>query len=290
MANRPDADDRWVHPLITIRNPQWSRRRLFIVGSGGLAVAAGAGPGSLSAIAGQATPPATPLATPSASPEASPVADELTGDPEATALLRDAAAAMADLDTFQFEIATTRGQSTILQGLEVESIAGAVRRPIDFTATVAVGLPFGSIDLTAVGVDGRAYIQDPLSNGEWIELQGGEDAVALINPDTLILSSIRVVKDAGIDGTEDIDGAETTRVTGMIDFAASAEQLSGGSVELPAEISSEPVELLIWIDEQRRIVEIEIAGPLLATESDDVVRTISFFGFDEPVEIEVPVL
>ncbi len=284
MANRPDADDRWVHPLISIRNPQWSRRRLFLVGSGGLAAVATARPGSV--IAAQATPPATPPA----SPEASPVANELTGDPEATALLRDAAGAMADLDTFQFEIATTRGQSTILQGLEVETIAGAVRRPTDFTATVAVGLPFGSIELTAVGIDGRAYIQDPLSNGEWIELEGAEQAVALINPDTLILSSIGFVKEARIDGTEEIDGAETTRLAGTIDFAASAEQLSGGSVELPAEISSEPVDLLVWIDEQKRIVEIEIAGPLVATESEDVVRTVSFFGFDEPVEIEAPSL
>lgn len=286
MANRPDADDRWVHPLISTRNPQWSRRRLVLVGSGGLAAVAAAGSGSLSVIAGQATPPATPPA----SLEASPIAEGLTGDPDAIALLRDAAGAMADLDTFQFEITTTRGQSTILQGLEVETISGAVRRPIDFTATVAVGLPFGSIDLTAVGIDGRAYIQDPLSSGEWIELEGSEQAVALINPDTLILSSIGVVQDARIEGTEDIDGVETTRVAGTIDFAASAEQLSGGSVELPAEISSELVDLLIWIDDQKRIVEIEIAGPLVVTESDDVVRTVSFFGFDEPVEIEAPPL
>ena len=282
MANRPDADGHWVHPLISMRTPLLSRRRLFLVGSGGVAVAATSGAGSLSVSAGQATPPA--------SPDASPVADALTGEPEATSLLRDAAAAMAGLDTFQFEIATTRGQSTILQGLEVQTIAGAVRRPLDFTATVTVGLPFGSIDLSAVGVGGRAYIQDPLSNGEWIELAGAEQAVALINPDTLILSSISVIQDARIEGTEDIDGAETTRIAGTIDFAASAEQLGGGAVELPAEISSEPVDLLVWVDEQNRIVEIEIAGPLLATENDDVVRTVSFFGFDEPVEIEAPPL
>ena len=286
MANRPDADDHWVHPLISMRTPLLSRRRLFLVGSGGLAVATTTGTGSLSVIAGQATPPASPPA----SPEASPVAEQLTGDPEATSLLRDAAAAMAGLDTFQFEIATTRGQSTILQGLEVQTITGAVRRPLDFTATVTVGLPFGSIDLTAVGVDGRAYIQDPLSNGEWIELAGAEQAVALINPDTLILSSIRVIQDARIEGTEDIDGAETTRIAGTIDFAASAEQLGGEAVELPAEISSEPVDLLVWVDGQNRIVEIEIAGPLVVTENDDVVRTVSFFGFDEPVEIEAPPL
>lgn len=278
MVNRTDATDRWVHPLIATRDQQWSRRRLFLVGSGGLVAAAAARPGFRPAAAQDATPPA------------SPIADGLTGEPEATSLLRDAAEAMAALQTFQFEIETTRGQSTILQGLEVQTISGAVRRPVDFTATVAVGLPFGSIEVTAVGVDGKAYIEDPLSDGQWIELEGTEQAVALINPDTLILASIGVVQDARIDGTENIDGVEATRLAGTIDFAASAEQLAGGAVELPAELSSEPIDLLIWIDDQKRVIELEIAGPLLETESEDVVRTVSFFGFDEPVDIEPPQL
>lgn len=278
MVNHPDPNDHWVHPLISTRDPQWSRRRLFLVGSGGLVAAAAVRPGLQPAAAQVATPPA------------SPVIDELTGDPDATSLLREAAQTMADLQTFQFEIATTRGQSTILQGLEVETISGAVRRPVDFTATVTVGLPFGSIEVTAVGVDGKAYIEDPLSDGQWIELEGTEQAVALINPDTLILSSIEVVQDARIEGTEKIDGVETTRLTGTIDFAASAEQLSGGSVEIPAELSSEPIVLLIWVDDQNRVVEIEIDGPILETESDDVIRTVSFFGFNEPVDIEAPQL
>lgn len=278
MANRPEPKDRWVHPLISTRELQWNRRRLFLVGSGGLVSVAATRPGPRLAAAQEATPPA------------SPIIDQLTGEPEATTLLRSAAQAMAELQTFQFEIETTRGQSTILQGLEVESITGAVRRPVDFTATVRVGLPFGSIEVTAVGVDGKAYIQDPLSDGQWIELEGTKQAVALINPDTLILSSIGVVQDARIDGTEKIDGVETTRLAGTIDFAASAEQLSGGSLEVPAELSAEPISLLIWIDDQQRVVEIEIDGPLLETESDDVIRVVSFFGFDEPVEIEAPQL
>lgn len=278
MANRPDSKERWIHPLISTRNAQWSRRRLFVAGSGGLVAVAAARPGLHLVAAQGATPPA------------SPIIDQLTGEPEATALLRDAAQAMADLQTFQFEIETTRGQSTILQGLEVETITGAVRRPVDFTATVAVGLPFGSIEVTAVGVDGIAYIQDPLSDGEWIELGGTEQIVALVNPDTLILSSIGLVQDAAIDGTEKIDGVETTRLVGTIDFAASAEEISGGSIVLPAEVSSEPVTLLIWIDDQKRVVEIEIDGPILETESDDVIRVVRLFGFDEPVDIEPPQL
>ena len=283
----------WSHPLITRVDPSINRRRLFALGAAGLAAAVAGQPEVRLAGAQAATPGATPAGTPQATPDASPVAtslgEGLTGEPEAVELLRNAANVMADLSSFEFEIETTRGQSTIFQGLDVEQITGAVRRPVDFTATVSVGVPFGSIDVTAIGVDGMAWVQDPLAEGEnWIALEGSENIVALINPDTLIVSSIGVIQDAQIDGTEEVDGAETTRIAGTVDFEATAERVTGGSVQLPAEISAEPLPVLVWIDAEGRVVEIEVSGQIVPTESEDVVRSVRFFGFNEPVEIEAP--
>jgi len=196
---------------------------------------------------------------------------------------------MAELSTFAFEIETTRGESTIFQGLNVREITGAVRRPADFTATVSVDLPFGAIDVTAVGVDGRAWLQDPLGDGEnWIPLEGSENIVALINPDTLIVNSIGLIQDARVDGTEELGGVGTTRIVGTIDFAATAERLTGGAVELPAQIVAEPLPVVVWVDDQERVLEIEVSGPIIDTETEDVVRVVRFFDFNEPVEIEAP--
>lgn len=274
------SNDRWFHPLIALGVPRLSRRRLFALSGAGLAAAAGTRP-DLRLVAAQ-TPEASP------NPLSGAIQGQVTGDPEAVALLQQAATAMAALDSFQFEIETVRGSSTIFEGLAVDLIEGAVRRPYDFTATVTVTLPIGELDVTAVGLDGSAWIEDPINSGEWIALEGGEDLVALINPDTLILSSIGLVQDATIDGTEQVDGQETTVVAGVIDFAQTAEQLSGSAVELPAEISTEPLPVLVWIDGEGRVVEIEVAGPIIISESSDVVRAVRFFGFDEPVEIERP--
>lgn len=259
-----------------------SRRRLLQLSGGGLAIAAGTRP-ELRLVAAQ-----TPVATPDAL--ATMIQDQLTGDEDAVALLRDSAAAMAALDSFRFEIETVRGETTIFQGLSVGLIEGAVRRPYDFTATVTVGLPIGSLDVTAIGLDGTAWVEDPLNAGEWIAIEGGEDIVALVNPDTLILSSIGLIQDARIEGTEQIDGEETTIVAGVVDFAATAQQLSGSVVTLPAEVTDEPLPVLVWIDSAGRVLEIEVAGPILASESSDVVRAIRFFGFDEPIDIEQPEL
>jgi hypothetical protein len=277
MSSSTDETGQWFHPLIARVEPRVNRRRLLIFGASGVAAAAVARP-QLSLVAAQ-TPEATP---------ATAIEDQITGDDDAVALLRGAAETMTNLDTFAFEIETVRGESTIFEGLAVNMIAGAVRRPMDFTATVSVGLPFGSIDVTAVGIDGSAWVQNPLSDGEWIALEGTEDIVALVNPDTLILSSIGLIKNATIEGSERVDGTDTTRVAGEIDFADTADQLSDGEVTLPAEISSEPLPVLIWIDDEQRVVEIEVSGPILTSESDDVIRSIRFFDFNQPVEIDQP--
>jgi hypothetical protein len=281
MTTSGNSRERWFHPLITRVDPSLNRRRLFVLGTSGLAATIVAHPALRHVSAQESTPRATPDLTV--------LGDELTGEPEAVDTLRNAANVMAGLSTFAFEIETTRGESTIFQGLEVREITGAVRRPVDFTATVTVGVPFGTIDVTAIGVDGMAWLQDPLSDGEeWIPLEGTQDIVALINPDTLIVNSIGLIQDARLDGTEKVDGVDTTRVTGTVDFAATAERVTGGSVQLPAEIAAEPLPVTIWIDPEGRVLEIEIVGRIVLTESEDVIRIVRFFEFNEPVEIEAP--
>jgi hypothetical protein len=264
-----------MNPLITFR---LDRRRLLAAAAVTVAVA---GPGRRLAMAAQ---------TPAASP-ASP-----SGDPAAVALLQEAARTMAALQTFHFESETTQGSSTILEGLELEGIVGDVRRPMDFRTVITAGVPFGSIDVTVVGVEGRIWITDPLAAEEsWILLAdgsagGGEAAeiTTLANPDALILEAVSVLRDARIGGQEKIDGVETTRVDGQVDLAAAAQQAVGTPVDLPPEVSTEPIPVSIWIDEGRRMLEVELAGPLLASESADVVRIVRFSAFDEPVDIAPP--
>lgn len=289
MKKSANSGEHWFHPLITGVDPSLNRRRLVVLGTSGLVATILARPDARVASGQEATPDATPQASPQATPGIAALADGITGEPEAVELLRNAANAMAALSTFAFEIETTRGESTIFQGLDVREITGSVRRPVDFTATVSVGVPFGSLDLTAVGVDGMAWVQDPLAEGEsWIPLEGAEDIVALINPDALIVSSIGLIQDARLDGTEKVDGVDTTRVAGTVDFAATAERVTGESVRLPAQIVAEPLPVSVWIDGEGRVLEIEVIGRIVLTESEDVVREIRFFGFNEPVDIAPP--
>jgi hypothetical protein len=263
-------DTTWRHPLIDTYQPRrFDRRRLLLMTTAGIAAATSISP-AMSAFAQESSPvPATGI----------------SGEDDARALLEEAVRTMADLETFAFEIVTVSGETALFPGFTLKLVEGVVRRPNDFAAAVEVSTPVGSIELSAVGIGDRAWIQDPLSDGEWISLEGIGDVSAILNPDTLVLASIGLIQDARVDGDERVDGADTTRVAGTINLAEAASMFQE---EAAGQISAEPLDVLVWIDDQSHILEIEIAGPILASEDAGVIRSVRFFDFDEPVEIEQP--
>lgn len=225
---------------------------------------------------------AAQVATPGATP---------SGASDAVQFLNDAAAAMTKLETFAFALITTRGETTILEGFTLEEVNGVVRRPTDFQTTVTVGIPFGSLDLTAVGVNNEVWIELPQlgdSGGGWTSLGSSEGVLSLLNPDVLILQSVRYIDNAEISGTDDIDGVDVTIVAGTVDFKGIATRLGGDQQEIAGQIAEGPVTVEVAIDGDKLVRKIEIEGPILATESDDVVREVTFSAFNEPVEIEQP--
>jgi hypothetical protein len=212
------------------------------------------------------------------------------GEDDAVALLERAATTLAELETFGFEMQTVRGSSTIMSGFELESVEGVVRRPTDLQAEIGVSIPIGKLSIGAISLDGVFYIQDPLSDGSWMELGEMGEVQSLVNPDLLILSAVRLVQDARITGTGKVDGANTNVVEGTVDFSGLLERFGEGEEQdqMSSLLAGEPVDVSFWIDEEDRIVEVELFGPIFASESEDVVRVVTLFDFNEAVEIEAP--
>lgn len=222
---------------------------------------------------------ATPAATPS-------------GAGDAVALLKNALATMAKLKTFHFELDIPTGSATILQGFQIKSITGDVRRPYDFKTDISVSIPLGSLDLTVIGLNGQIWLENPLAEGgKWSELTKGsgvntQSITTFVNPDVLILQAVHFVQDAKIAGHEKVGGVQTTRVDGTVSLAGLARMK--GAENAPAEISTAPIPVSIWIDKDNRIQEIELAGQILTSESTDVIHDITFSNFDKPVDIQKP--
>lgn len=269
MPSPSDLESPVFHPLMDrIQRPM--SRRTMLAGAGGV-------------IATRMTGANASAQTPAASP-----ATRIEGETDAVELLNRSAETLAAFDTFAFEMETVQGSSTVMQGFELKSVTGVVRRPLDLQAEVEVGTPLGSLSIGAVSLDGVFFVQDPLSDGEWMELGQVGELQTLINPDVLILMAVRLVQDAQITGSESVDGAPTTVVEGTVDFSGFLDDAGQGQSEAAAFISDQPVDVMFWIDEQDRILEVELLGPILASESDDVIRVVRLFEFNEPVEIEAP--
>lgn len=245
-------------------------RRTVLAGGGALLLGAASRPAAAQDASSQSTP---------------------TGASDAVELLNAAAAAMTELETFAFELLTTQGETTVLEGFTLEEVRGVVRRPADFQTTVTVALPFASLDLSAVSVDNEVWIELPQfgdTGGGWTSLGSSEGVLSLLNPDVLILQSVRYIDDAQIDRDDDVDGVDVTWVAGSVDFHGIATRLGDDQQGLAEQIAEGPVTVEIAIDGDRLIRKIEISGPILATETDDIVREVTFFDFNEPVEIEQP--
>lgn len=273
MAHSHDIEPTAFHPLTGVPAQTLTRRRMMI--GAGCAVAAYL-TGS-TAVAAQDT---------SATPDV-----QVTGDDDAVALLERAAETLADLDTFSFEMQTVRGTSTILSGFELEAVSGSVRRPTDLLAEVSVSIPLGDLVIEAISLDGVFYIQDPLSDGAWMEIGEMGEIQTLVNPDYLILTAVRMIQNAQITGNGKVDGANATIVEGTVDFSGLLDQMGGEGADqeqMQSLLAEGPVQVAFWIDEEDRPVEVEMIGPIFASESDDVVRIVSLFDFNEPVEIEAP--
>ncbi len=270
MTRHTNPPHAWEHPLIRTLDRPVSRRAM------------------LAGAALTLLPSTRAVAQEMSSPDVATPSPDLDGEAEAVALLESAVEAISALETFAFELDTTRGKSTIFQGLELKGVEGVVRRPLDIQATVTVGTPLSDITVSAIGLDGEFWVQDPLSDGGWISMGSDPQIQSLINPDALLLYAVRLVQDAQITGTEKIYGVETTLVEGTVDFVDFLGQFGQGQMELTQLIAEGPKDVAFWIDDENRVVESEIRGPIFASESDDVVRVLGLFDFNEPVEIERP--
>jgi hypothetical protein len=264
-------DQEWSHPLIMKPTRNFSRRHLIGVSGG--------------AIAGLTL---LPSVRDTFAQEGTPVT-EITGSDEAVELLKQAVNAMTALETFHFLIETTSGTTEILDILEIETIEGDVRRPYDFQTTVRAKLFMGTIEVNAVGIDGRIQIEDPTSTaGGWIDLGTDTATLSLLNPDYLFLQAVGIVQDAELGGDEEFDGQPARKVIGTVSFANVASDIFGEETPLPTELSNDPLDISIWINEENLVLGVELLGAVLATEDEDVTRLITFSAFNEPVEIVAP--
>jgi len=224
---------------------------------------------------------------------------------DAATMLAEAAAAMADLESFHFELSTPRGTTRVLDAFELVRLEGDVRRPDRFQATIDAEAVGFDVSIEAIGVGDLLWVTDPMAGGDFREVplgtaagEGGPTLEQIVNPDRLWLAALRVITDPVVVGEDTIDGEPVTRIDGFVDVsqvigaegmaeagAAAATATAGQVAALP-----DPLPISLWITEAGLLRRLEVEGPLLATEEPSIVRRLDLTRFNEPVEIEPPTL
>ncbi len=216
---------------------------------------------------------------------------------DARPLLDQAAATMAGVTSFHFEMSTPRGTSMITDQLELAGLKGDIQRPDRFQVEVTAKAAIVAITVKVIGIANQLWVTDPMSRNEaWIQVDAGNVAeVALpdiLNPDRLLQAAVEMIQEPKIVGEEEIDGVKTTRVEGMFDPRVASQEvtdLTGTPVpELSALTADAAIPVIIWIDEGTRVRRVEFVGPLTAADEGDVIRRFDLTKIDEPVDIQPP--
>lgn len=139
--------------------------------------------------------------------------------PDAAGLLNDAAASTAEITSAHFTLAVN-GE---IPGLPVKNAEGDLTREGSgggaAKGTVSMDLMGSLFEGEFVLVDDTVYIKGP--TGQFNELPASMvrsvyDPAAILDPDKGVANVLENVTDARTEGTEDVDGVSTYKVTGRV--------------------------------------------------------------------------
>ncbi|OBJ67681.1 hypothetical protein A5643_16560 [Mycobacterium sp. 1274756.6] len=200
---------------------------------------------------------------------------------DAAQLIEDAAEAMSGVTGLHLKL-TTEGK---VPNLAVKQLEGDVSSDPQTTATGNATLIVGQKDVEAkfVYVEGHLYsdVGDP--GGKFTDFGDGAsiyDVSTILDPSKGLANVLTNLKDPKIEGTEDIDGTETTKVTGTSSTDDIA--LLAGARLAPKEEESMPTTVWIADDGTNHPVRVQIIP------AEDAMVTLNLSEWGKQVEATKP--
>jgi hypothetical protein len=195
---------------------------------------------------------------------------------------------MISLDTASFQLTHEDEGSTVLfPGVVMQTVDGKVDMPNNYGIHMEGEVAFGPsaasfIELDLVAVDDQAFITDIINPEKWIPTEISSLPFNFADLGRTLSDIIQEIEGPIFSGTAEVDGETSIRIVGTVPSVAL-------SVLVPAAVKGFDVELEVWIGQRSSLLRrVRIVGPLLSTDTPDVVRVLTIFDFDGPVEILLP--
>lgn len=205
-------------------------------------------------------------------------------DPSSTpidpaALLERAARRMEGVEAFRFELTHKNGTSEIVRGIQMESAEGAVAGPDRLQVQIKGRFLALNIETGVVILPDQSWLLSPIT-GDWEREDVNIDA--FFDPGDGVTALMRSIETAEVSGEDRIDGVDTVRLRTSID--AGVLTLFGDNT-----LAGEMVTAEVWIGEDDPLVyRIELRGPVLAGDDEDIERRLELRDFDGAITIEPP--
>ena len=202
-------------------------------------------------------------------------------DPART--LRDAAAAMAKLNTVKADLKFTKGAIS-LQGFTLVGAKTSVRLPGDSDTIYTVKQQDFTISLEVVIAGGHVYLHLPFSTYQ--ELQGSQaaaipDLAKLFDPATGLPAIIPAGRNLSYAGTESVDGIAEQK----IDVTYSADQLQSMFAQLSSGVD---VKAQIWAGASDHLIHKAVLDGAFGDGGQEAAVEVDISGFNAPVNITPP--
>jgi ABC-type proline/glycine betaine transport system substrate-binding protein len=197
--------------------------------------------------------------------------------------LRDAATAMAKLNTVSADLKFTKGAITF-QGFTLVRAKTSVRLPGDSDTTYTVKQQDLAIGLEVIIAGGHVYLHVPFSTYE--ELQGSQaaaipDLAKLFDPATGLPAIIPAGRNLSYSGTDKVDGVDTQR----IDVTYTGDQLHSMFAQLS---SSVDVKAQIWVGTSDHLIRKAVLDGAFGDGGKEAAVEVDISGFNAAVNITPP--
>jgi lipoprotein LprG len=211
--------------------------------------------------------------SPSAAGSASPA-----GSPAGDVLLKESSAAMRDVKTAQFAITADAS----IAGLSLHSAEGTLTRAGAAKGTAQVEELGMTVEVSFVIVDDKLYLKGPTGGYQVTSSSVAAsvyDPSAILDPDRGIAKVLGTASAARNEGTDEVDGRKTWRVSATMQAADLVSVVPGVTTAVPGKL---------WVAaDDKRLVKAQFSLPASGTaKGGDVI--VTFKNFDAPVTISAP--
>lgn len=219
----------------------------------------------------------------SKSPEPETVSAPASGSVEPTATAPEAVArsrdAMANLDSFRFELTHDSGFTALSGGFELTRAHGVVtQNGLDLELEADIGRAFVRVE--AIVIDDRTWMTNALT-GAWSEIPPEDSPFAFLDP-------VRLVADILGDTLEAVY-PENRQANGDITINGRIPATTLAALVGVVDPDAVPVVTLTLSAETYLLKKIVITGVAQPEDDENTTRVISLSEFDEPVSLRPPI-